>query len=324
MKIRIKKKIQALEEAKTFADTVKEMDGKFTKKLQGILKQTITNETVIEQIINIIKDNLKNSVPSDLPEGFRVQVLNWLKNKVLTPKKTHTQEGEEKKVYSFLSGMAGDPLVAGRISEIEEFYKVKEYASKKEIMDISSFEEMQNIIHEAEPKWAAAEEKRIKKSSGKVDKKNLNIEELQSPDSNWEIFLPHDQNAAMHLGSICFSHWCTSARSEQNMFNHYYEQDDPVFVLRDKTKKEKIRVNRGDGKEIETEVPIMYQVHFGSGQLKDRNNDEVEDEKTRIQLLNLIRNSKTSKGEKVTQRYPVINYPGPLAEHFRRFSKLWL
>jgi hypothetical protein len=81
VKIRIKKKLQFLEEAKTFADTVEEMNGKFTKSLQGILNAGPDSEA-----IRNIKIHLRLSVPEDLQDGEKVEVLNCLKKKVLTPK----------------------------------------------------------------------------------------------------------------------------------------------------------------------------------------------------------------------------------------------
>jgi len=297
VKIRIKKKLQFLEEAKTFEDTVKEMDGKFTKSLQGILKSGPDSEAIAN-----IKKHLISSVPDDLEDGDKVQVINWLKKKVLTP---DTPEGDK---YSFLMEMVKNKLTPDKISAIENYYKVKKYASENQIAKINSFEQMKEITAEAEPSWAAAEEKKTKKAAGKVDKSKLNIEELQSPDPNWEILLPHDQNSAMHLGSICLSNWCTSARGTRNLFNRYYKEDgsDPLIIFKHKSQKEKIVVDRGDGNKVETEVPLMYQIHFGQNQFMDRGDSSINKE-TKIILLDLIQNSKTKDGKPTEEKYPIIN-----------------
>ena len=266
MKIRIKKTLQTLEEARTYQDVLNDLKGNASEAF-------ITN--------------LQNSVPNDIQDGEKVEVANWLKKKFRDQLEKSALSNEDK-------------------TAMENYYKVKKYASEKQIAKINSFEQMKEITAEAEPSWAAAEEKKTKKAAGKVDKSKLDIEELQSPDPNWEILLPHDQNSAMHLGSICLSNWCTSARGTRNLFNSYYKKDDPLIIFKHKSQKEKIVVDRGDGNKVETEVPLMYQIHFGQDQFMDRGDSSINKE-TKIILLDLIQNSKTKDGKPTEEKYPIIN-----------------
>lgn len=308
MKIKIKKRLNQIEEARTFEDATTKI-GKYRKKLIAKVKDLPeVGQESPDKVADSTIQNMKETIPSEyqwegktypLPDGERVQAFDWLKELAIN------------NVNQILPRLIKEPLDTGIKNVLAQFMLSKKYAYRGQekinsITDLNDIIELDQITSESFRAWKQKEEDKREKES--LRSSDQNIEYLVSSDPNWEIAIPKDKQAAIYLGTICKSRWCTSARSTKNMFDVYdydKKRDGPLFVFKHKTQKEKITVNRGDGKEIEAEVPLMYQIQFGREEFKDRNNNEVGEE-TKIVLLNLVQNSKTSNGKPTKEKYPII------------------
>lgn len=300
MKIIIKKNNKNfLEEARTFKDATTNV-GKYKKKLINKLR-TLEKEQP-EQLADEIIENMKNSIEEKyevqgknytLPDGERVSVFDWLKN--LTINNTN----------NLIEMLSKGELDENIKSVIAHFILSKKFTPVKSVSELENLTQLDDVVSNSWWQWKADEERKREKESLKSDKQN--IEELLSPNQNWEILIPHDKQAAIYLGQICRSKWCTSARSSDNMFNNYYKANDPMFVIKHKTSKETAEVKNPQTLKIEKiSVPIMFQIHFGTQQFMDRKDQEL-DEGVLLILLKLIKNSKTADGKPVEEKYPVVN-----------------
>jgi hypothetical protein len=300
------KKLQSIEESRTFEDATTKV-GKYRKKIIAKIKDLFgEQEKDLGQLADNVIENMKQSISSQyewkgktypLPDGERVQAFDWLKELAIN------------NVDQILPILIKEPLDAGIKDVLAQFMLSKKDAYRGQekinsITDLKNITELDRVTSESFLAWKQKEEDKREKESLKSS--DQNIEYLVSSDSNWEIVIPHDKQAAIYLGTICKSRWCTSARSTENMFNNYYKQDNPIFVLKHKTQKEKITFDRGDGKKIETEVPLMYQIHFGMNEFKNRKNEDVKLD-TKMLLLNLVQKSETKDGETTKEKYPVTN-----------------
>ena len=300
MKILIKKNNKNfLEEARTFEDATTNV-GKYKKKLINKLR-TLEKEQP-EQLADEIIENMKNSIIENyrvegknyaLPDGERVAVFDWLKN--LTINNTNDLIGILSK------GELDDTIkmVLARFILSKKFTGVKSVAELEDLVDLDV------ATGDAWRQWKEIEQRKKEKKSLKSS--DQNIDELASPDQNWEIVIPQDKQAAIYLGQICRSHWCTSARSGENMFSMYHKEDDPLFILKHKTKKETAEVKNPQTHEMEeVSVPLMFQVHFGTKQFMNRKDDSVEEDEIFVTLLELVKNSKTADGKSIEEKYPIV------------------
>jgi hypothetical protein len=301
VKIRIKKKQVTIEEARTFQDATTNL-GKFKGRLVAKLKEIYQGEEEdIERLSLSVIENMKFSIPEkfryggkeyEIPDGDRVSFFDWLK--------TLTLNNTNQILYLFTEG----PIYKSVSEEFAMFMLSKKHARKKTIAQVKDVLELQELVKDSFEIWASKEDKKREKEGFKGS--DQNIEKLVSPDQNWEILLPHDKQAAIYLGQICRSTWCTAARSSENMFQNYYKKNDPLFVIKHKTEKQEAEVKNPQTRKMETvTVPVMYEVSFGSEQFKDRKNEEVPKETVKF-LLDLIQNSKTEDGKPVKEKYPVV------------------
>ena len=301
MKIIIKKNSKNfLEEARTFQDATTNV-GKYRKKLINKLRNLEKEQP--EQLADEIIENMKNSIEEKfglqgkmytLPDGERVAVFDWLKNLTIENKNDLIKT-----------------LSEGELEDIEKIRIAQFILSKKftGVKSVAEFEDLVDLLRtttNAWKLWKDAEQRKREKESLKSS--DQNIEELASPDQNWEIFIPQDKQASIYLGQICRSNWCTSARSEKNMFSRYHREDDPLFVIKHKTKQETAVVKNPQTQEIEeVSVPMMFQVHFGTKQFMDRKDDDIGKGKTFLTLLEIIKNSKTADGKSIKEKYPIVD-----------------
>lgn len=299
MKIIIKKNNKNfLEEARTFQDATTNL-GKYKKKLINKLR-TLEKEQP-EQLADEIIENMKNSIEEKyevegknytLPDGERVAVFDWLKN--LTINNTNN-----------LIGMLSKGQLDNNIKTVlAHFILSKKFTPVKSVSEFEDLIDLDTTTSDAWWQWKESEQRKREKESLKSS--DQNIEELVSPSQKWEIFIPQDKQAAIYLGQICRSTWCTSARSERNMFSTYHKKDDPLFIIKHKTEREAAEVKNPQTQEIEEVlVPLMFQVHFGTQQFMDRKDKPISNEK-KIPLLNLIQSSKTVDGKPIEEKYPVV------------------
>ena len=290
-----------LEEARTFQDATTNL-GKYKKKLINKLR-TLEKEQP-EQLADEIIENMKNSIEEKfgvqgkiytLPDGERVAAFDWLKN--LTINNTNNLIG-------ILSKGELDDTIKLRIAQ---FILSKKFTPVKSIAELEDLVDLDGTTNHSWWQWREVELKKRKKESLKSS--DQNIEKLVSPDQNWEIFIPQDKQAAIYLGQICRSNWCTSARSEGNMFSTYHKEDDPLFVIKHKTKQETAKVKNPQTQEMEEVlVPLMFQAHFGTQQFVDRKDAGVaREDEIFVTLLGLIKNSKTADGKSIKEKYPIVN-----------------
>ena len=132
---------------------------------------------------------------------------------------------------------------------IERFFQWNRFIrnGKKDLNAVSSFAELYVLVKEAKPKYKAWQKEQESKDveAGK---------EVLLDNKQWQVIAIHNKGAACQLGKP--TDWCTAAPG-LDYFKHYYEPNDPLFYILDKS----------DGE--------MYQFHFGSKQYKDKNDIDL-------------------------------------------------
>jgi hypothetical protein len=132
---------------------------------------------------------------------------------------------------------------------IERFFQWNRFIrdGKRDLNAVSSFAELSVLVEEAKPKHKAWQKEQESKDveAGK---------EVLLDNKQWQVIAIHNKGAACQLGKP--TDWCTAAPG-LDYFKHYYEPNDPLFYILDKS----------DGE--------MYQFHFGSRQYKDKSDIDL-------------------------------------------------
>ncbi len=132
---------------------------------------------------------------------------------------------------------------------IERFFQWNRFIrdGKRDLNSISDYDELYEVVKEAEPlykEWQAKQE----------DKDADKGQELLLNDDKFQIIAIHNKGAACKLGKG--THWCTAAPG-LDYFHHYYQPDDPLFYILDKSSGRR------------------YQFHFGSEQYMDESDEGI-------------------------------------------------
>ena len=135
---------------------------------------------------------------------------------------------------------------------IERFFQFNRFIQqdKKDLNSVSNYKELYNLTEEARPLYQAWQGKQ---EQGDADKGK----EVLLDDQNWQVIAIHNKSAACQLGKG--TDWCTAAPGLE-YFKKYYRPDDPLFYILDKSNGEK------------------YQVHFGTQQIVDKNDNIISEE----------------------------------------------
>lgn len=253
------------------------------------IKKKIINEALDPYIEKTIIPAL---TPDEIGDGEKNQLRSWLKN-VFTK-----DEGEREAALA-----SGEDFTEQFVNYIRDFFKMKNYLiaigvdSKvnkdeklKGINSLRNLEDVRQIVKDFSYRYENDPGVRNRELKQRIKelKKEAKIEELPTQEgSKYQIFIPRTEGAAIVLGQMCNAKWCTSAASAQNMFNSYYKENDPLFILREKTSSE--------------ESPAMYQIHFGKQEFMDQYNKPVSQEKKQ-ELINAVR---SALGQE-TQQFPSL------------------
>jgi len=191
--------------------------------------------------------------------------------------------------------------------DLELYFQNLELMSKKNLIELDSFEELHQVVEEAKEKiYARQAEKEYmdaeegtevlsghighSEETGKLEKKPGR--------SGWFIAAIHNKGAACSVGKG--TDWCTAAPG-LDYFGEYYKPDDPLFVFippapaKDPDMPEFLQF----GHKSHPAGEQKYQFHYGSNQFMDKGDREVSD-KLFTELHGLL--MKTS----APQKYPIV------------------
>lgn len=132
---------------------------------------------------------------------------------------------------------------------IENFFHWNNFIrnGKKDLNSVVDYDELMELVKEAEPKYKAWQEKQ---EQADVEKGK----EVLLDNNSWQVIAIHNKGAACQLGKG--TEWCTAAPG-LNYFKTYYQPDDPLFFILDKSDGEK------------------YQFHFGTKQFMDKDDNDL-------------------------------------------------
>jgi len=133
-------------------------------------------------------------------------------------------------------------------NKLEKFFNWKKFMSIRDLMSIKSLEQFFTIVEDANE---AIEEYNKNKEYLDADAGTEVLGESEA----WIAYVIKNKGAACKLGSG--TDWCTAAPGT-NWFGTYYHEKDPLFILEHKRDKKE-----------------RFQIHFGSMQFKDTNDEEV-------------------------------------------------
>jgi hypothetical protein len=203
-------------------------------------------------------DFLVKMIPDDLNDSERALSLQWL-----------ITRGLKDPPIAELAWSAGrwpsqqitDTLNAV-VHSLEKYFQAKEFAEKKDIFDIRTFEDLVRQANVAQEKLKAHLEK----------KQYLDAEqgiEVFRDDDEWTIYAIHNKGAACEYGKN--TEWCTAAPGLQ-YFEQYYRPDDPLFYFKEKALTKQTHDWRG------RELPPghgKFQFHYGSQQFMDHDDKRI-------------------------------------------------
>ena len=188
-------------------------------------------DTLLKYTFMFIADEYKKNRTS-----IRVTKLTDSGSEVYILFKIENLDRMTRQIYMHYTRLQETP----RKNLIERFFQWNRFIrdGKRDLNSISDYDELYEVVKEAEPlykEWQAKQE----------DKDSDKGQELLLDDDKFQIIAIHNKGAACKLGKG--THWCTAAPG-LDYFHHYYKSNDPLFYILDKS----------DG--------LRYQFHFGSEQ----------------------------------------------------------
>jgi hypothetical protein len=151
-------------------------------------------------------------------------------------------------VYAYMSD-DDDESDIKRFKLIENFFHWNNFIrnGKRDLNSVVDYDELIELVKEAEPKYKAWQEKQEQADAEKG-------KEVLLDNKSWQVIAIHNKGAACQLGKG--TEWCTAAPG-LNYFKTYYQPDDPLFFILDKS----------DGE--------RYQFHFGTKQFMDKQDNDL-------------------------------------------------
>ncbi len=145
---------------------------------------------------------------------------------------------------------------------LERYWHTHDYSDQKDIFSIKTWDSLAYAAEKAKKKYDAA----MKDKEFQDPEKGTEVFEIPPPyKGKWFIAALHTKAAACHYGKS--TDWCTA--TDTDMFDNYYEPDDPLFFFEDKE----------NGK--------RFQFHFGSDQFMDEQDAQL-DEPERDYFIDLL------------------------------------
>ena len=237
--------------------------------------QSVHREEWIKAWHTSLRDFLMLAIPVDLQDEDRAVALLWLTRLVRQTPKYRADIGLKRE---FDPGDAGTHSRLQRqiSNNLEAFFHNRRFMAHQDLNDINSIEALAAVVAAAQDAIDAALEKKsylnapegtdffsgdwVYDENGEVvkDEETGRLQTVAGP-NGWVIAALHNKGAACELGKK--TAWCT-ARPGLDWFEKYYEPDDPLFYLEDKSAGESER----------------FQFHYGKREFTDATNTPVGDD----------------------------------------------
>jgi len=175
--------------------------------------------------------------------------------------------------------------------DFERYWRANQYSDQKDIFTIKSFADLAVAADRAKSRYDDV----MRDKEFEDPEQGTEVFEVPPPyKDKWFIAALHTKAAACHYGKK--TDWCTA--TDTDMFDQYYEPDDPLFFFQDKE----------NGK--------RFQFHFGSDQFMDERDAQV-DEPERDYFIDLL--AKTGAAKTLpefvpgplaapAEKYPIVQY----------------
>lgn len=111
------------------------------------------------------------------------------------------------------------------LNVLERFFHYQRFMRKKDLLRISSVDELGHIVTDAREEIEAYQNRQIYKDAAAGT-------EVLRDDARWYIAAIHNKGAACELGKG--TKWCTAAPG-LDYFHGYYQKDSPLFFFKDKS-----------------------------------------------------------------------------------------
>jgi len=285
----------------SFEDAKKRLETKaLTKWIKGMAfdeetKTMTLNPDQIEAAKNELAKLVLEFVPEDLTDNQKGTTLEWIISVGINVPEMKQSfynaavAAVETDSDRFPSSARAD-LRAGRERFVlERYWHTHDYSDQKDIFSIKTWDSLAYAAEKAKKKYDAA----MKDKEFQDPEKGTEVFEIPPPyKGKWFIAALHTKAAACHYGKS--TDWCTA--TDTDMFDNYYEPDDPLFFFEDKE----------NGK--------RFQFHFGSDQFKDVQDVEL-DEPERDYFIDLL--SKVGAAKTLPEFVP-----GPLAAPVKKYQIL--
>jgi len=249
----------------SFEDAKKRLETKaLTKWIKGMAfneetKTMTLNPDQIEAAKNELAILILEFVPEDLTDNQRGTTLEWLIsvgiNDPLMKRKFYNEAIVLAKVATDVPhdrNMASPELNIKR-GDIERYWHTHDYSEIKDIFSIDTWGKLAVAATKAKTKYDDA----MRDKEFQDPEKGTEVFEIFPPyKGKWFIAALHTKAAACHYGKS--TDWCTA--TDTDMFDNYYEPDDPLFFFEDKE----------NGK--------RFQFHFGSDQFMDEQDAQLDNQ----------------------------------------------
>ncbi len=274
----------------SFDDAKKRLETKaLTKWIKGMAfdeeTRTMTlDPNQIEAAKNELAKLVLEFVPEDLTDTQRGTTLEWLIsvgiNDPYMKQKFYNEAtaSTEQRAVRFPSSARADLRV--KRNDFERYWHTHEYSDEKDIFKIKSFGALAVNADRAKRGFDAAQA-----DKEYLDADNPGAVEVFRDDDEWRIYALHNKGAACKFGKG--TEWCTAAPG-LNYFEEYYEPDDPLFYFEHNS-------NLGGY------FSGRYQIHFGSAQFMDEEDNELPEE-DRDELIEMLGETDAPK------KYQIVRY----------------
>jgi len=204
------------------------------------------------------KEQLLARIPKDITEKDKAGALNWLISLFVKDPKQVFVDPE------------GRPISRSKVTgDLELFFQIKKqnlarFLDKRSLSRMESVSELGKVVDAAREPYKKHMEK---KDYLDAEQGKLKIFE----NDEYKVFIPTNKGAACELGKG--TEWCTAAPG-LHYYEHYHKEDDPLIIFKSKTDSKK-----------------DVQVHFGSHQFMDVNDEDIGQERA-VRLASLLKGNK--------------------------------
>ena len=282
----------------SFEDAKKRLETKaLTKWIKGMAfdeetKTMTLNPDQVEKAKKALAEVVLQFVPQDITDNQQGTSLEWIISVGIndaTMKPRFYNEAISTVApgnHSIRSALLDVNIKRG---VLERYWHTHDYSDQKDIFSIKTWDSLAYAAEKAKKKYDDA----MKDKEFQDPEKGTEVFEILPPHKGkWFIAALHTKAAACHYGKK--TDWCTA--TDTDMFDNYYEPDDPLFFFEDKE----------NGK--------RFQFHFGSDQFKDVQDVEL-DEPERDYFIDLL--AKTGAAKTLPEFVP-----GPLAAPVEKYQIL--